>query len=227
MQAEFDQYADDYEAQHRASIGASGEEPAYFARYKIAALQRLLPQAPTSILDFGSGVGNSTPHFRAFYPQASLTLADPSERSLQMSKARNGGDEAHVQIIDDRLPVADGSFDLVFTACVLHHIPEAQHDLWLRETLRAARPGGALVIFEHNPLNPLTVRAVKACPFDADAVLMRAGVLAARVEAAGWRDARVRYQVFFPNALRALRPLEPYLGHVPMGAQYAIVARKT
>jgi hypothetical protein len=48
-----------------------------------------------------------------------------------------------------------------------------------------------------------------------------------RVRDAGFATARVRYRIFFPHALRGLRPLESKLGWLPLGAQYYVAARKT
>ena len=61
-EAEFDKFAAEYRALHAANIRVSGEDPEYFAEYKIVdlrhelALQRPGVMAP-AILDFGAGVG--------------------------------------------------------------------------------------------------------------------------------------------------------------------------
>jgi hypothetical protein len=39
------------------------------------------------LLDFGSGLGNSIPYFRRFFPTADLTRADISQRSLEVSQS--------------------------------------------------------------------------------------------------------------------------------------------
>src|SRR5258708_21095045 len=44
--------------------------------------------------------------------------------------------------------------------------------------------------------SPLTVRTVNACPFDQNALLIRAGTLRERMSAAGLRDVRISYRVF-------------------------------
>ena len=61
-------------------------------------------------------------------------------------------------IENNRIPAEADSFDVVFSACVFHHIPHGEHLNWLQELHRITRPGGLIAIFEHNPLNPLTVR---------------------------------------------------------------------
>ena len=47
-----------------------------------------------------------------------------------------------------------------------------------------------------------------------------------RVRGAGFPDASVKYRIFFPHFLRALRPLEPRLTWLPLGAQYYVLGRK-
>src|SRR4029077_8585681 len=96
----------------------------------------------------------------------------------------------------------------------------------LGEIRRALKPRGARFGFEHNPLNPLTRHAVDTCPFDENAVLIRAPTMRGRALQAGFADARINYRIFFPHALRGLRPLEPRLTWLPLGAQYYVRARK-
>jgi len=109
---------------------------------------------------------------------------------------------------------------------VFHHISHGEHDLWLRELYRITRPGGLIAIFEHNPLNPLTLHAVNTCPFDVNAKLVFPRSLAQRLAGAGWASPRIQYNLFFPRALASLRPIEDALGWLPIGAQYVAFARK-
>lgn len=224
LDAEFDAYVSEYERQHADSIRLSGESPDYFAEYKIRELRRLADgwglSAP-AILDFGSGMGNSLPALRKYFPDRPTVAADVSSESLSAARERHGTLEEQLLISENRIPAEDDSFDICFTACVFHHIPEDEHLHWLQELRRITRPGGHLVIFEHNPLNPLTRHAVRTCPFDVNAVLIRAGEMRARVAAAGWSAPRADYHVFFPRALARLRPLEALLRWCPAGGQYA------
>ncbi len=229
-QAEFDQYADAYYDQHAKNISLSGENPEFFSEYKIADVARWLAGAGSRagrILDFGAGIGNSIPYFRKYFPDSELSCADASQRSLAIAAERFPGTERAIVVREDAcLDLPDGYFDVCFSACVFHHIPHDRHRFWLEELLRVTRPGGQLFIFEHNPLNPLTVRAVNTCPFDANAHLVTARTLAATARVAGWRSPRSVYRIFFPHALAPLRPLERLLGWVPLGAQYMLAARR-
>ena len=82
------------------------------------------------------------------------------------------------------------------------------------------------MVYEHNPLNTLTLRTVNACPFDENAILIRAGTLRERLASAGFRESQIKYRVFFPSQLRWLRSIEEKLGWLPMGAQYYVCGRK-
>jgi SAM-dependent methyltransferase len=224
-EAEFDRFADEYRALHAANIRASGESPEFFAEYKVADVAAMLAQdqscSDPAILDFGAGVGTSVPYFRKHLPRCRLTCLDVSRRSLDLGRARFDGQAQFVHFDGTQVPFADATFDVVFFACVLHHIPQDEHVALLREAHRVLRRNGSLVVFEHNPYNPLTVHAVNTCPFDANAVLLTPGELRRSATQAGYASGVVRFRMFFPHALRALRPLERALRWLPLGAQYS------
>ena len=229
LEAEFDRFAAEYREQHAASIRLSGETPDYFAEYKIRDVAETFDarrEAPRRILDFGGGVGNSLPFMRHDFPKAEVTLLDPSAASLDIAAKRFPGEATFQHFDGARLPFEAGAFDLVFTACVFHHIPAAEHVALLREIARVLSPDGRFFLFEHNPLNPLTLHAVNSCAFDENAVLIGARAMRRRFAAAGFGKGRTRFRIFFPHALSGLRPLERYLAWLPLGAQYSIEAVK-
>ena len=61
VSAEFDLLADEYHTQHKENIAITGEDPEYFSEYKIADFANYFykKDMPKTILDFGSGIGNS------------------------------------------------------------------------------------------------------------------------------------------------------------------------
>jgi SAM-dependent methyltransferase len=123
-----------------------------------------------------------------------------------------------------RLPFPDGHFDVSFAACVLHHVPPPQWDGFVAELHRVTCWGGLVVLFEHNPANPLTRRAVRACPFDEDVVLLRPQWVTAACRRAGGRVLARRYTMFAPVDWRLVRRAERTIGRMPLGAQYMVAS---
>src|SRR5215813_13731086 len=225
MSAEFDGFADNYEACHACNIRASGEGVDFFARYKVedVALECAQRQ-PRHILDFGAGIGSSVPHFKRLFPNAALSCIDVSERSLEIAACRHANLAEYRSFDGVAIPYSACRFDLAFASCVFHHIEARRQVPLLCELRRVLTDHGRLFVFEHNPLNPLTRRAVNACPFDKNAVLITARALRIRVLEAGFSQARIAYRLFFPRVLRFMRPFERALTQVPFGAQYYICA---
>ena len=228
-EAEFDKFADEYRAMHAANIRLSGEAPEYFAEYKVADIAAELARdgaAARKVLDFGAGVGYSVPFFARHLPGARVTCLDVSRKSLEVGAAHHGTAAEFEHFDGRRIPFAHGTFDVALASCVFHHIPHGEHVALLAEIRRVLAPGGRLFVFEHNPLNPLTRHAVNTCAFDENAQLVLAPTMRRRARDAGFASADVRYRIFFPHALRGLRPLEPSLTWLPLGAQYYVAARK-
>ena len=95
---------------------------------------------------------------------SALHGVDISEEML--ASARRGVPGATFKCYDGKtLPFTTGSFDVVIGICVLHHVPLSEQLSFVREMDRVAAPDGLLVIFEHNPANPLTRREVRGCEF--------------------------------------------------------------
>jgi SAM-dependent methyltransferase len=229
--ADFDRFADEYHALHAQNIGVTGETPDYFAEYKI---RDVFNQAHTmrgtnenlKILDFGCGVGSSIPFWRRYFPVSHLVCVDVSARSLDIANDRFRNSADYVLFEGAHLPLKSGVFDIAFSACVFHHIPAVEHVLLLREIHRVlSKNSGTLYLYEHNPFNRLTLRAVNSCPFDEDAVLITPWRMHRQFQNAGFSSIYLGYRVFFPHALKHLRFLEPSLGFLPLGAQYCITGR--
>lgn len=231
-EAEFDRFADEYEAMHASSMAVSGETPEFFAEYKIRDIAREygrhsgISGAPPKVLDFGSGNGNSIPHVGTHLPGAQLICMDVSRRSLALAEKRFPSVAQYVLFDGTHIPFPAGHFDIAYAACVFHHIGHGEHVSLLAELRRVLRPGGSLFVFEHNPYNPLTRHVVNSCVFDKNARLIRSASMRCSMEAAGFARIRIRYRIFFPHVLRTLRPLESALTWLPLGGQYYALANK-
>lgn len=223
----FDKYAHKYDQELKKSIRFSGESTAFFHEYKIIEVYKESVARGIhvgKILDFGSGVGNSLEFWQKWFPSSEIVCADTSPQSLKVSRSRAYKQATHVRISQTEIPCDTDEFDIVFAACVFHHISHDNHVHWLTELRRVTAPNGILIIFEHNPLNPLTVSAVRNCPYDADAKLVYSHSFIKRIRSSGWSTPSVRFRLFFPKFLSFLRPLERLLSKVPLGAQFFIVA---
>ena len=144
-----------------------------------------------------------------------------SLRSLAIARPRHP-EQDWVCFDGKRLPFGDDSFDWAIAACVFHHIDANEHVGLLSEIRRVLKPGAGLMVYEHNPWNPLTRQAVNTCPFDENARLISMPRMRERFVQAGFANPQGRYRVFFPGILAGLRSLEARLGWLPLGAQYYV-----
>jgi len=120
--AEFDQFAEEYHALHADNIKLSGEDPDYFARYKIEEVRRRWDAsgraAPAAILDFGAGIGNSIPHLADLFPDSRRVGLDVSQKSLDLAEHRFPGKAEYVRYDGVRAP-----FTSTPTLSVSHNSP--------------------------------------------------------------------------------------------------------
>jgi ubiquinone/menaquinone biosynthesis C-methylase UbiE len=107
------------------------------------------------VLDFGCGPGTFLIPIASFcreivgaeisarFVQEGQTIID----QLQVKNAR------FITIEPDVLPFEDGSFDVLLLFDVIHHLENI--DVSLTEAFRVLKPGGRVIIYEPNKLNPL------------------------------------------------------------------------
>ena len=216
----------DYVAQVNASIGFSGADQSFFTEGKALRLLDVLRRrgfdpAAIRLLDVGCGVGLIHPFLLDAVGR--IDGVDIAEDALAEGAKKNP--RVHYGAYDGgHLPCLDGAYDAAMTICVMHHVPPAQWGEFLREALRALRPGGIFMAFEHNPHHPLTRLAVSRCAFDFDATLLRPARLQRLMREAGFVDVAREFLFFTP--FRAARAFERTLRALPFGAQYVAVGAK-
>lgn len=216
--SEFDQFSVGYEQLLDASVAITGEKSEYFASYKTKFIaEKIAPRPGCKILDYGCGVGLVCNEIKKQVPQAQIDGFDVSQASLgRVDPAlRLQG------VFSSEVSKLSRDYDVVFLANVMHHVEPKDRQQVISEAAGLLRRGGRLVIFEHNPRNPLTRRAVDQCPFDGNAILLPSWETKGYLAQSGFRRIGLDYIVFFPSWLRWLRPLEPFLRWCPAGAQYA------
>lgn len=219
---QFDNHAKSYDETTNQSISFSGLKVDFFVRAKaehiIQTAQRHFDETETvSVLDIGCGVGKYhqllTPNFK------SISGIDVSEDSIKIAKTNNPNVSYEIYQ-GQTLPYADNTFELTYTICVMHHVPPTQWNNFAKEMMRITKPGGMALVFEHNPLNPLTRKAVNDCPYDKDAVLLRPKKVQSLFQSTGEVDMKTEHILTIPAISGITKSVDRLFGKLPFGAQY-------
>lgn len=112
-----------------------------------SAARRLCPPDPAwTVLDIGCGTGAALAEYAAH--GCRVIGVDPSPAMLAQARERLGP-EADLRVVDGRrLPVDDGSIDLVLVSLVLHSVSNEEAVALLREAARVLRPGGRVLVVD-------------------------------------------------------------------------------
>jgi SAM-dependent methyltransferase len=184
------------------------------------------------VLDLGCGDGVLTATLAA--RGALATGLDIDRAALQVASRRTGHGRYRpprfVQGRVERLPFADGVFDVAVAATVLCLVPDPGHAVG--EGVRVLRPGGRLVIGELGRWSTWAARRrIKAwlgSQLWRSARFYTAADLSLLLEGAGLQVDAVRGAVYYPPVgvlAGALAPLEEWLGSMTtVGAAFIAVA---
>lgn len=222
---DFDKYVNEYDKILEDDLNFFGEENGYFAEYKVKIVKDTSLSEPLSILEYGCGIGRNLKHFKKYFPASKITGCDISKKSIE-SASKENPDVNFFIIEKESLSEKNGQFDLVFVSCVFHHIAPELRPEAITNINNLLKPGGALYIFEHNPLNPVTRKIVRDCPWDKDAILLYINETTGMMENAGFEISEKKFTLFFPAQLKFMRSLEKYLASVPFGGQYFVKGKK-
>jgi SAM-dependent methyltransferase len=220
----FDELAADYQQLlDDPARQAFADDPAFFIHQKCRALlrhlERELPGGPRRVLDAGCGQGTALEYLRT---TCTVFGSDVSREMLRAAVRRRP------VVVQEpfALPFRTASFDAAFAFCVYHHIDTAHHVRHLGEMGRVVRPSGRVVVFEHNPLNPVTRRVFARAPIDRGCHLIPRRRLQAVFAEAGFEDIRHGYVLFLPQRLERFAEFESVLERVPFGGQYYVSGRR-
>ncbi|MBS0548951.1 MAG: class I SAM-dependent methyltransferase, partial [Proteobacteria bacterium] len=183
-----------------------------------------------SMLDYGCGAGDLMRVLGGLGARASFTGCDVSTGMLAEVSRRwpssLGAAPATAAQDGARTPFAAGQFDVATISAVLHHVPVAERAAVYAELGRVLKPGGRLYVFEHNPRNPLVRYVIARTPIDENAILLDAHEVREGLLGAARYELDTEYLMFMPPGVAFLRPVDRVLAWLPLGAQYAVAARK-
>jgi SAM-dependent methyltransferase len=225
--SEFDQYVADYDVALAQGISVSGEDKDFFARRRVAWLERCLAQIsarPKSVLDFGCGTGGSSPHFVQILAAEKVLGVDVSQGLLGVAQREFASAKTGFVHLKHHCPSAE--FDLAFCNGVFHHIPPADRPAAVRHVFRSLKPGGIFAFWENNPWNPGTRYVMSRITFDRDAIMLSPPEARRLLRESGFEILSTTAIFLFPRRLGWLRWLEPLLARWPAGAQYQVLALK-
>ena len=154
--AHFDQIAERYNASLPTHVIA------HYLTKRINMVRSLVPP-PGPLLDVGCGTGMLAWGLTgAGYTVTGLDASQGMLEEAPMDRpfGRLLGSATH-------LPFRDGAFPAIITVAMLHHIAEpGPVAAAVREIVRVVAPGGAAIIWDHNPLNPYWPYLMRRLPQD-------------------------------------------------------------
>jgi hypothetical protein len=115
---EFAVHVADYDAALAQGLAVSGEDKMYFVRGRLAwlaACLRQLGEHPTTMMDYGGGLGSAPPAFREWLGVTSVVGTDMAPRALDVARRADGSERARFLRCDHDQPNA--SLDLVYPDC--------------------------------------------------------------------------------------------------------------
>lgn len=128
----------------------NSEDNIFNGAYERPALRALLPEVRgLRVLDAGCAAGTHS----AWLAErgADVDGIDVSEPMIALARTRVGERARfHTADLEQRLPFADGTFDLVMSSLALHYVRDL--DAAIGEFARVLRPGGTLAFSTHSPL---------------------------------------------------------------------------
>jgi len=221
----FDALSENYEDTVTHGTKLVDGDDHYLTRYKIELTKEIKAEA-FQILDFGAGVGLSQKYIQKLFPTSIYSATDTSEKSL--AKLKSNFPNVITKSPEQLFREDKNYYDLIYVSCVFHHIKPIKRKEILTSLYECLADGGSLIIFEHNPYNPLTQIVVKTSPIDKGVVLLTKSELCSLGGELNDLSYSWGYTVFFPSFLRELRKYErKYLRKFWLGAQYYVHFKKT
>ncbi|MFA6129506.1 MAG: class I SAM-dependent methyltransferase [Candidatus Omnitrophota bacterium] len=187
-------------------------------------------------VDLGCGTAETDEYFQDKFRH--IFCCDYSAGMLEYAAKKNLRNVTFKLCQSERLPFDNDSVDIVLMYGLIHHIDTGEKIVkTFNEASRILKKGGIVVVYDFNPLNPVSRYIVRNCPIDSGVNLdgYRRSVfpttfylpeLVEELKNAGFIIGRKEFLLFFPKILSALLPLEPFLAGIPFGGMYSVMGIK-
>ena len=225
----FDDYARSYDKNLEEALKVVNVDAKYFTEYKIKQVKNFYlnkNKQPTNILDFGCGIGNSSDYLSQYFKESEIYGIDVSNESIEMAQKKNLKNCQFKLYNGEDIPFLEEFFVVIFISNVFHHIDHNKHVELLKKLKKTLKKEGILFLFEHNTLNPLTLKVVNECIFDKDAKLLNYWYSKKIFNLAGFTKNKIKFILFIPPKFKWLIFLEKYLYWLPFGGQYMSISKR-
>lgn len=200
----------------------------YFTQYKILYLKQIFKNklkeknGKIKILDYGCGIGLLSEALMKNFPKARIDGFDISSEEISQIPLclKEKG------VFTSELSDLDNNYDYAIVCTVLHHVEKKERDYVMRNIWKKLKPGGEVIIIEHNLFNPLTKKSVENCRFDNAEMMLSKNEIRELVNRNRFNIVSSKYITFFPEKVSKLRALDKFLWWVPLGAQILVRGKK-
>lgn len=220
---EFEKVAGDYKKLVEESLVIPNNDADYFANYRINYIKKLYgDDLSWKVLDYGCGIGLMSNQLQNTFPKARVhgfDVSTESIRNIPLSVREKG-------MFVSELNKLDNDYDMAILCNVMHHVDLAERFEVIQNIYKRLKKGGRILIFEHNPTNPLTRMVVDRCVFDKDAILLSPVEGIDYLEKNNFAKISRKYILFFPQQLQFLNCIDSLLSFCPLGAQYLLIGEK-
>lgn len=153
-QSHFDHVAEHYDDVFKPHISG------HYLQKRIRFIQSL--GKASSILDFGCGTGVLAEKLK----DAGYRVSGVEYSQGMLDKALERGIEGRL-LQGSVIPFDDNTFDFTYSVAVFHHLETPENvQKALAEMVRVTKPGGKVLVWDHNPLNPYWKPFMKRLPQD-------------------------------------------------------------
>jgi len=158
----------EYLSWHRAHLETS-----------LSLIERAAPERDASIIDVGGGESTLVDDLLALGYE-NLTVLDISKTALEIARLRLNERAGTTRWIADDITTADlprNAYDVWHDRAVFHFLATAGQRLaYVRQTLRAVKPGGHVIVSTFGPEGPEKCSGLDVVRYDADALHGEFGV---------------------------------------------------